>query len=232
MRYPTLTIGHVESMVADLVKGKSVSCEKAAVWRGVGESVSFDSLDIVLETMRGELERHGVDPSLTSDKEPFEGELAIAVFGPLHELPIEVLDDPGFWRYLAISRFWWFVTWREAEPLARGNVLTYVDGRRNTETIPLRLYLRVRAVASSGDVDLAKDLKKCADFWRSHVTRVRTGSAPELAAAFANMQKDSSSRLATTQLRSFARRLNRLWTNVQLSVYDAEQASAVIEELR
>jgi hypothetical protein len=131
-----------------------------------------------------------------------------------------------------MSRFWWFVAWREAEPLSRGNGLTYVDGRRNTEAIPLRLYLRAKAVAIGGDVNLAKELKKCTDFWRSHVTRVRTGAAPQLATAFAQMQKDQSTRMATQELRAFARRVNRLWTNVQLAVYDAQEASKVLGDLR
>ena len=30
------------------------------------------------------------------------------------DLPIEALDDPGFWRYLSLVDFWWFVKVREA----------------------------------------------------------------------------------------------------------------------
>lgn len=232
MRYPTLTIGHLETMIAERAKGSETNGEQYVVWRGVGESVSFEALDLIVGALRAELDHRGSDPALTSDKEPFEGQLALAIFGELDSLPVEVLDDPGFWRFLAITRFWWFVEWRESEPLARGNVLTYVDGRRNSETIPLRLYLRAKAVATSGDPQLAKELTKCTDFWRSHILRVRTGSAPPLAAAFAEMQKNSDTRLSTKPLRSFARRVNRLWTNVQLSVYDSKQAAQVIEELR
>lgn len=232
MRYPTFTIGQVEALLTDRLKGGEATGEKDAIWRGAGESISFEALDVILGAMSAELEHHGLDPALTTDKEPFEGRLALSVFGELDALPVEVLDDPGFWRFLAMTRFWWFVAWREAEPLQRGNGLTYVDGRRNTETIPLRLYLRAKAVATSDNPQLAAELTKCTDFWRSHVMRVRTGSAPPLAAAFAEMQKDPSSRLATTPLRAFARRVNRLWTNVQLSTYDSAQAAGVIEELK
>lgn len=232
MRYPTLTIGHVESIVEDRAAGKDPSVDGVAIWRGTGETISFDTLDVVVGQMKTLLEKQGADPDLTTDKEPFEGALAVAIFGILDELPVEVLDDPGFWRFLAMSRFWWFVEWREHEPLQRGNVLTYVDGRRNTETIPLRLYLRAKAVANGSNLQLASELKQCTDFWRSHVTRVRTGSAPNLSAALAKMQKDKVSRLTTNDLRAFARRVNRLWTNVQLAMYDEKQAAAVLSELR
>lgn len=232
MRYPTLAIGHVDALAAERLRGLEPSCDSVAVWRGDGETVSLDDLDAVLAAFRGELERAGTSPELTSDKEPFEGELAVAAFAVLDQLPVEVLDDPGFWRYLGMSRFWWFIAWREFESLSSGTLSTYIDGRRNTESIPLRLYLRAKAVAGSADPHIAADLKKCADFWRSHVTRVRTGSAPHLAAAFAEMQRDSKLRLPTDELRQFARRLNRLWSNVQLAMYDEHEARAVIKELR
>lgn len=232
MRYPTLNVGRTGEFVKQLLIGEDPSIEGEAYWRGEGESVEFDALDIVLARLRKKLmEEIGEDPSLTTDKEPFEGEVAVAVFDFLHSLPVEVLDDPGFWRFLAVSRFWWFIRWRESGPIESGNVGTYTDGRRNTEQIPLRLYLRVKAVADAGSPDLAKDLEWCTDFWRSHVIRVRTGAAPALAAQFAAQQKGPG-RLKTDPLRDYARRLNRLWTNVHFGLYGQEQAKAVIEELR
>lgn len=230
MRYPTLTSARSNELAALLVTGEAPSVDAVATWRGDGESVDLESLDTVLEEGRKRLDEIGPDPSHTSDKEPFEGELAIGVFAVLHEIPTEVLDDPGFWRYLALSRFWWYISWREAEPLAKGNVATYTDATRNTEQIPLRLYLRAKAVAA-GEPGLAKDLKKCADFWRSHVIRVRTGTAVPLASAFAEMQRGSL-RLPTSRLRAYARRLNRTWTNVHLGLYDAQRAKELIQELR
>lgn len=232
MRYPTLTIAQVDSLLTDLTRGLDPSCEAIAIWRGGGETISFDAIDVVLATFKAELEKMGSDPSLVADKEPFEGELAVALFPALDQVPIEVLDDPGFWRFLAMSRFWWFVEWRESRSVVEGRALTYIDGRRNTESIPLRLYLRAKSVAGSGQIELAQQLERCADFWRSHITRVRTGTAPHVAAAFAAMQRNDETRLATDELRAMARRLNRLWTNVQLTTYEAVDAAAIIKELR
>jgi hypothetical protein len=230
MRYPTLTLARSKELVDELVAGSDPAIDGVVTWRGDGESIDLEALDIALDEMQDRLDEIGADPTLVADKEPFEGELALAIHGFLEAVPVEVLDDPGFWRYLALSRFWWFIAWREAGPIAAGNAATYTDARRNTEQIPLRLYLRVKAVAAQNP-ELAKSLVKCTDFWRSHVIRVRTSTAPALAAAFAEMQHGKQ-RLATTPLRTYARRLNRTWTNVHLGLYDAHQAAELVEELR
>lgn len=231
MRYPTLTSALVEDIVKRRLGGEQVSLDGIVVWRGQGETIDLTPLDAALAIGREHLEKIGTDPSLVTDKEPFEGALAVQVFPILDAIPIEILDDPGFWRYLAIDKFWWFIEWREARPIEAGRWMSYVDARRSTESIPTRLYLRARAVADSGALGLAQELTQCTDFWRSHVTRVRTGSAPVLAAAFASIQKDPASHMATTALRGFARRLNRMWTNVHLNLYSPEQAAAILNEL-
>ena len=231
MRYPTLNLSCTAEFVKTLINGETPSIDAEAYWRGEGESIDFALLDTTLDVLHEELRAKGEDPGLTSDKEPFEGRVAVAVFDFLNALPIEVLDDPGFWRYLAVSRFWWFIRWREAGPVGKGNADTYTDGRRNTEHIPLRMYLRVKAVAESGNKDAAAELEKCTDFWRSHVIRVKTGTAAPLASEFVKLQA-SPLRLSTTPLRDYAKRLNRLWTNVHLGLYDDEQAKNVISELR
>ena len=231
MSYPTLTVGHVQELVEGLARGATPSADAKAVWRGDGEAVQFDELDAVLDALKAELQIVGADPSLVKDKEPFEGRVALAVFPWLSALPLEVLDDPGFWRYLSISRFWWFIEWREWGSLERGKINTYTDGRRNTEHIPLRLYLRVKCMALPEDRPLAGAIAQSTDFWRSHVIRVRTATAPELATALARMQAGDG-RLATTDLRAYARRLNRMWTNVQLGLYDRARSEGIIEELR
>ncbi len=231
MRYPTHNMGRAAEIVRLLINGEAPSVDSDAHWRGAGESIDFAELDLVVETLHAKLREHGEDPALTDDKEPFEGEVAVAIFAFLNVLPIAALDDPGFWRYLAVSRFWWFIRWRESVSIMNGNVATYTDGRRNTEHIPLRMYLRVKAVAECGDKSLAASLKQCTDFWRSHVIRVRTCTAPPLASEFVKLQLGPE-RMSTGPLREYARSLNRLWTTVQLGLYDGPKAEAVINELR
>jgi len=164
-----------------------------------------------------------------ADRDELEGRAASDFYHALRHVPIEVLDDPGFWRYLSIALFWDFIAWREEEPFESGNYLKYVNGRSNTEAVLNRMYMRAKAVGEE-HLHLANALEKSADFWRSHIIRVRTGTAPPLARSFVRMQRDD--RLMTSQLRHFARELNRNWSNIELHLYDDEAASELLSDLR
>jgi hypothetical protein len=228
MRYPTLPTARLADITARLIAGEAMAVENHAIWEGTGESIDFAALDDICDSVRADLAEHLANGQISNDREPFEGRLAAEVFPYFDALPLETLDDPGFWRYLAADKFWWFIEWREADPISNGNVATYTDGNRNTEQIPLRLYLRAKSVG--GDQHLAQAIPSSTDFWRSHVIRVRTGTAEPLARAFATSQVVD--RMSTTVLRDYARRLNRMWTNVALGSYDDAAAQQLIEELR
>jgi hypothetical protein len=147
---------------------------------------------------------------------------------------VEILDDPSFWRYLALRHFWWFISWREAEPISNGNYHNLVDARFTAEQIPLRLYLRAKAIDDDSDVALAGELPKSTDFWRSHITRVRVGTAPTVARAFAEAKRDEkklTQPLNTSTLREVAKRVNRMWSNVRLDLYDKDEARRFISEM-
>lgn len=228
MQYPTIATDQVVDLARTFLEGGSASVDAVATWQGDGPTIDFRDLDDVLNATEDDLRQLLADGNPSSDREPFEGRLAANVYPHLASLPPEVLDDRGFWRYLAVSRFWWFIAWREQEPLAKGNIKSWVDANLPAEQVPLRLYLRAQAV--NGDAFLCQAIPKSTDFWRSHVVRVRVGSAPNLARAFAQMQAES--RLATPELREYAKRLNRTWTNVVLSLYDAEDSADLVEDLR
>lgn len=227
MKYPTIGDQQVVELAHHLAAGEPVAADAVCTWKGAGPAVELNALDAVLSAAEDDLRQLVGDRNLSRDKEPFEGRLASSVFPYLDAIPPEVLDDKGFWRYLAISRFWWFIEWRE-EGRLEGNLKPYVDARVPAEQIPLRLYLRAKAVA--GDPHLCQSIPKSTDFWRSHVLRVRTGSSATIASAFARMQ--SEDRLATPDLREYARKLNRTWTNVTLHAYDDVEAMGLIQELR
>lgn len=228
MKYPTLGHARMMGIVELLIAGEAVSVDAQADWVGNGESINLSPLEMTVQAASDDLQ-HLIDSGSTpKDKEPFEGRLAADIFHHIDAFPLAVKDDPGFWRYLAVKYFWWFTAWREAGPIANGNAATYVDAKRNTEQIPLRLYLRAKAVG--GDSHLCQGIPQSADFWRSHVIRVRTGSSVSLATAFAASQE--TERMSTNPLRSYARRLNRQWTNVLLGMYDDREAKSLIQELR
>ena len=84
-------------------------------------------------------------------------------------------------------------------------------------------------MVESDSSDLASELAGAVDFWRSHVIRVKTGNAPLLSSEFARRQR--TLRMKTPELRKFAKRLNRLWLNVELATYDKDSSERLIASL-
>jgi hypothetical protein len=224
MRYPVITLTKCSELAAQLASGGEPSIDLHAVWIGLGQDVDLPSI----EAAAGEMIR-AAQSWADRDRDRLEGSECIRLLEALRHVSTEVLDDRGFWRFLSLRYFWMFIAWREEEAFARGNYLKYVDAASSAEAVLPRMYLRARAVGGSPYAELAAAIPRAGDFWRSHVIRVRTGSAPPLARAFATKQRDA--RLMTTPLREAAKRLNRTWTNVVLHLHDDAAASQLIETI-
>lgn len=230
MLYPTIDSLKTESILSRLIASEDTDFEAVTTWTGTGDRVDLGPLDAAIAEL-------GIPSLAATDNgksdaarmEKLEGRLAIAITEHLRDLPTEILDDQGFWNYLAVSRFWPFIARREMSAIQKGNGIRYVDAKHRSEQIPLRLYLRAKTVIDSSP-DLAWDLERSTDFWRSHIIRVSIGSNPNLATAFATLQKQD--RMNTTELRRFARRLNRTVTNLVVEVLSREDANALVEDLR
>lgn len=198
---------------------------------GAERQLNLDDLEAVSATVNSRLKALVVAPKKNVDKDKLEGEICSLVYKALEHVPIEILDDPGFWRFIGIRYFWSFTIWREATALAKNNIATYFSAKSSSESIPLRLYLRAQAMRDvNGNFLLAEAVPKGTDFWRSHVIRVRTGRARNLAQAFAKLQ--SSDRMLTDDLRQFAKRLNRQWSNVIMLDYDEKQSHDILKEIK
>ena len=228
MRYPTIPRSLTDSLVHQFLRGESPPLSASVVWSGSGDDVELGHLTLTvqqLEEMFSEFRKS--NPK--AKPEEFEGIAA----GPLHQclrdFPVAALDDPGFWRYVSLAMLWWFISVREEKAISRGNHMNYVDGLRPAECVPLRMFLRAQSIQDGDDYGLAASMPRAGDFWRSHIVRVRTGSAPPIARGFARLQ--SQVKMPTDDLRPFARRVNRLWTNVVLDRLDDVEASEVMQEL-
>ena len=207
-------------------KGEYPALGPAVEWVGEGDDVDLDCIRQAAAMMMADLD----DAAKDAMKEQREAEAAPLLHDALCVVDIEVLDDPGFWRYLSLDLFWDFIRWRETKAFARGNYLRYVDGRSSNECVLTRMYLRAASVGGLSFAEYASVLPKATDFWRSHVLRVRTGTVPSLVRAFVDTQRQH--RLATDPLRQFAKALNRTWSNVVLSIYDDDEADALVEKIR
>lgn len=226
MRYPVLAPHKCRELAQQLVEGKTPAVEAAVQWSVVGDDADLD-LGAVEDIARRITEQalEWTDP----DRDRFEGRVSIHLYQVLSTLPPEVLDDRGFWCYLAIRHFWDFIAWREEGPFARENYMKYIDAASPTESVLTRMFMRARAVRGPVGAHLAGGIPEATDFWRSHVVRVRTGWAPPVASALAQRQLED--RLTVKPLRATARRLNRMWSNIVPYVYDDEEARGLIDSL-
>ena len=227
MRYPILTRSKTEALARQLVSSEHTpNWELERTWVGSGQEVDLKPLGKAMLAMREAFEQR--DSKAANDSpEAFEGRFAGDVHRTLRDLPIEALDDPGFWRFLSLLDFWWFVAIREAPAIGRGNVMTYVDGGK--ECVPFRMFLRAQAIRQDDDYSLAGALPKAADFWRSHVLRVKTGTAPSLARGFARLQVEKA--MVSDDIRPFARRINRLWSNVVFQEWEDDECDRLLADL-
>lgn len=232
-RYKTVPIASCLRLVPEFLQnGPRPLTDSDVAPTGAGPELGLDELREVAENIEGERQAFVVSAE-AGDRDLFEGRAAGRLHSTLREVPVQILDDPGFWRYVALEFFWPLTYWREQQTFDGGDpakYAQYVDGRRTTECVVSRMYLRAQAIYERGDYTLAGSIPKGTDFWRSHVLRVSVGAAPVVASDFARQQ--SRERLPTPELRSYARRLNRMATNVVLPVLDSTDASALLRELR
>jgi hypothetical protein len=222
MRYPIITASKCAEISRQLIEATSPSIDAHVEWVGQGDEINLQTVGLLAD----DIKRQMADWT-DRDRDRFEGKMSPVLLAALQDVPTEILDDRGFWRYLGLQHFWEFIAWREETPFAKGNHLRYVDASSSTESVLTRMYLRAQSLGGVDHYELSGAIPMATDFWRSHVLRVRTGTAQPLTRAFASKQAEE--RLKSETLRDAARRLNRLWANIELHTYDDNQAEGVID---
>lgn len=236
MRYPVVPQTNVAQVVQELLDDGLVDVETHVEWTGQGTELDLTGIEDTARALVEDYEAHLAGPN-AKDLDMFEGIVGARLHAALGDagVLVEVLDEPGFWAYLTVRHLWWFVHTRQESTFEKkdyGEFRKYVDGTNPTECVLLRAYLRARISRRDDDhpYKLASAIPNGTDFWRSHVLRVQTSMSPTLTQAFAAEQVQD--RMNTDELRGYARRLNRMWSNVVMHVYDADEAAEVISELR
>lgn len=241
MRYRTLTEQDVKSfadlLLSDATRANSVFArtfcaefagEAATPGRSNQPEFDYGPLGVLAESIESHV-RTNVNAS-KEQRELFEGAICGSLHKALANADIEMLDDSRFWHFIAVNYFTTFIGWRESDALKDGRVSTYFIAKSGVESVPLRLFLRAQVVSQDNDYSLATAIPKGTDFWRSHVLRVKTGRAADVAIAFVRMQSENP--LTTKPLRSFAKLINRMWANVVPHELDQGTAKQLLEELR
>lgn len=199
---------------------------------GTGRLLDYTGLDTAISQIRAALDDRRTKNAWSDiDEDQFEGAMAILLYEALSDYPVDVLDDPSFWAYLAAGPLWFFVRWRE-DPGRRkiDGYQDYLDGRVNHACVPLRMFLRAQAVAHVDGAQLAAAVPRATDYWRSHIIRVKTGTMPNLARAVTKQQLDA--RMAVGDLREYAKRINRRWSNQAIYLLDETECDALAESER
>ena len=223
-------IHDLSSDLADVVK----------LW-GEGDDLDVTPLEDAQVQIEGLLDS---EETQDSDPDQLEGKAACVLFRALTDAGTDAaaLDDPGFWRYVCLAHIWNFAAWRQPAAFARkrsaegmpetpASLKSYVDGNRPHECVPVRMYLRVRALGGLEHADLASAVREGTDFWRSHILRVKVGEHPPIVRAMVRRQANDDTRLLTDDLRELAKDLNRTLTNVVPALLDDDAAEDLVGEL-
>lgn len=231
MRYPTVSLTRCAEVAQLRIDGEDPPLGEQ--WEGDGDDVDLSRI----ETAARKIDDLLKEPRRDRDKDYVEGIASAHLYAALNPsdpratgVPdISVLDDEGFWRYLALKFFWSFIQWRQPEAFEGGKHMHFLNAQSSRDTVLTRMYLRVAAVGGLAHAEHAMRLGRSADFWQSHILQVRTASAPPLTRAM--VDKQSADRLNTQPLRETAKRVNRAWTNVLLNDYGDEAAATLIGDL-
>ena len=232
MRYPVLSRAVAAELVQELIRGEQPELDAFVTWEGSGPKLNIESFADTAASLRDALKNFEMSEA-KADADMFEGQASPAIHEMLTGLPLAIIDDPGFWRYLSLVHFWWLAQWRHPSAFESNDpalYLRYVDGVLTTECVLSRMYLRAQIAEIDGDYSLTTAVAQGSDFWRSHILRVSTGASPPLSRAL--LREQSERRMPTDQARALGRDLNRISSNVVLSIYDEEDAAALLTELR
>lgn len=153
------------------------------VWKGSGIDITaaaIAKMSLELVTLL-DLSFSGAIKKKDSRLNQFEGQAASIVHENLKDMPLEILTDEDFWRYVSIVPMFAIVAWRH-ESLGNNN-LGLTAGRGFLRCLPYRMFIRADiALRHSGGVDysLATAHGSMVDQWASHVLAQQYGAVPTL----------------------------------------------------
>ena len=133
----------VQEYATGLLVDHDIDVEDGIEWMGTGEMLDLVPISQLSRRWRQlglSLRKPGTRLIVTDLRES-----PGALHRGLRDLPIEVLDDPHFWRYLTFGHFWWLVSWRESNAFAGhdySRYRTYVDAMNPSECVLTRMFLR------------------------------------------------------------------------------------------
>lgn len=232
-----MTAGDATTYLQAKRAGNQMDVDSLARYAGSGDE--FDSS--FLQPLRAALTAAmaSFPAGIKSKSDPaanvFEGKASRTVHEGL-TVDSEVLADPEFWIWLAVTHFPDVVEWRYryGKDESAAQLGNYGVASR-TDNLLYRLWLRAELVldeeapdryhlANSGQID----------FYRSHLFRQGYANARNFAKALLRFQYPKKSsptepKLKTSEIRDLVKRLRRMRSNLFLEILLEEECRAVIE---
>lgn len=190
--YPTLSILNGSQVKSEQEKaflkngkyGIPESVKKTyVVWKGSGIDVTSAPLAKMTSELTSLLNStfSGTMKKKDSRLDKYEGMASSIVHQNLHDLPIEILADQDFWRYVAIISMFEICAWRH-ESLGNNN-FGLTAGRGFLRCLPYRMFVRADIAHRYSDgtnYSLTSAHGSLVDQWASHVLAQQYGSVPRL----------------------------------------------------
>ncbi len=176
-----------------------------------------------------------------------EAFMASRLHSVLRGLPMDLLQEIGFWRYLALFPYRWYLQLREGGPTGLdikpqdyGGTKIDEGGRRSNTTPKYQLILRtfLWGKAACDEKDSNVDPYRRAtivnetggavtDVWHSHIVRIQLGQLGRLPHAFLDSICDTPTANSSKKkggARSVEKRLTRMKHTVLFDLYELDEA--------
>lgn len=228
MQYPTISVHSYQRYINELREGSPLENRPEAVLRGQGEEpflrVRAELLRI-LDEWKKSLKSIG---DSSAKKEELEAKLSGEVFRVLEDLPVTLLTDSDFWRYLSCEYFFQFTLWRDGEGCALAS-FGASSSSVSFDCVPFRMFNRgLIAFTISDDMnDLDYAEIPGTDLWRSHILRVLTSYSASMTQVI--LDYFEAGKLPTAVVREVAKRLRKARANVVFEVLDYHEAELIIK---
>jgi hypothetical protein len=227
MQYPTVSLHAYQRFINEYRQNSPLRDKPEGVLRGQGEEplnrIRAELLRIVDEWKKS-IKKIG---DSSAKKEELEAELSSQLFRILESLPVTMLTDSDFWRYLSAEYFFEFTLWRDGESCALAS-FGASSATVNFDCVPFRMFNRgLIAFTISEDInELDYAHIPGTDLWRSHILRVLTSYSSSMSQAILDEYKAGN--LPTAVVRDVAKSLRKSRANVVFEVLELEEAIEIL----
>lgn len=228
MSHPTITLHAFQQFIAEHRDPGVIPNKPEASLRGQGED-SYqkikNSIMSLIDAWKKQIKTIG---DSSAKKEALEAEMSEKLFKILSTLPMNVLTDSDFWRYLSCHPFFEFTEWRDGENCALASFGANAN-RVNFDCVPYRMFNRalVAFSISEDENDFEYALVPGTDLWRSHILRVLNSYSSAMSQAI--LDKALAKELPTQILRETIKNLNRYRNNILFETLEYDEALALLE---